>query len=53
MTLGEVLDGDRMAVSQYDVKFKGNHDMLVISVSEAFKRVHFQRQRCWRLFMAP
>ena len=47
MTLGEVLDGDRMAVSQYDVKFKGNHDMLVISVSEAFKRVHFHRQLCW------
>lgn len=24
LTLGEILDGDRMAESMYDIKFKGN-----------------------------
>jgi len=30
LTLGEVLDGDRMAISQYDINFKETFDQKVL-----------------------
>jgi len=30
LTLGEVLDGDRMAISLYDIKFKESFDQKVL-----------------------
>ena len=33
LTLGEVLDGDRMAVSMYEINFKGKH----LTVLSAFQ----------------
>ena len=35
LTLGEILDGDRMAVSLYDVKFKGEFPVECRSVGKA------------------
>lgn len=41
MTLGEVLDGDRMAISMYRVQFKGNLKMKKILQFYLFTKIKF------------
>ena len=54
LTLGEVLDGDRMAVALYDLKFKGSSACCEISYDgllrfHAFDTDLFCLNNCWQV----